>query len=212
MQGQGYMHMVPARLGGCCNNDLGGPRSHLLGGMGGGFTLYPLPPGNWLDADDPFDILSAYTTELPDYGLTNDDGDPIQILNGQAHGVAIDPEDFSRNWMYGYAGVGVIGVTVDWDSQTSEPMAGFGEPPNSWQTGENIAQGDDGTFFFSLQYYEGFLYMGNGWFNDPLRPPVSTSWIPARAKSPTSSTSPSTWCGSNTATTRKLPKPLSRRA
>ena len=167
MQGQGYMYMVPARLGGCCANDLGGPRSHLLGGMGGGFTLYPIPPGNWLEADDPFDILSAYTTELPDYGLTNDDGDPIQILNGQAHGVAIDPEDFSRNWMYGYAGVGVIGVSIDWDAQTSEPMDGFGEPPNSWQTGENIAQGDDGTFFFSLQYYEGFLYMGNGWFNDP---------------------------------------------
>ena len=67
--------------------------------------------------------------------------------------------------MYGYSGVGVIGVTVDYDALTSEPMAGFGEAPNSWQ--QNIAQGDHASFFFSVQYYEGFLYMGNGWLNDP---------------------------------------------
>jgi len=165
MQGQGYMHAIPARLGGCCNNDKGGPRSDIMHSYGGGFMLYPIPPGNLLEADDPWDILAPFSVELPEYGMTDDEGNPQQILGGQAHGVAIDPEDFSRNWMYGYSGVGVIGVTVDWDSQTSEPMAGFGVAPNSWQ--KQVAQGDHASFFFSVQYYEGFLYMGNGWLNDP---------------------------------------------
>jgi len=164
MQGQGYMHMVTAQLG---RQGGDGPRGHITHGMGGGFSLYPLPLGDLLSADDPYDLLAPYTVELPETGLTNDDGDPTAVLGGQSHGVAIDPEDFSRNWMYGYSGVGVTGATIDWDSQTSEPMAGFGEPPASWQQGVNIAQGDNGTFFFSIQYYEGFLYMGNGWFNDP---------------------------------------------
>jgi flagellar hook assembly protein FlgD len=162
MQGQGYMHMVTAQLG---RHGGDGPRGHVTHGMGGGFSLYPLPLGNLLDADDPYDLLAPFTTELPETGLTNDDGDPTAVLGGQSHGVAIDPEDFSRNWMYGYSGVGVTGVTIDWDSQTSEPMAGFGEPPASWQ--KQIAQGDHASFFFSVQYYEGFLYMGNGWLNDP---------------------------------------------
>ena len=165
MQGQGYMYGVPAKLGGA--NGGGGPRDHITHGMGGGFMLYPLPPGDFLGADDPFDLIAPFTTELPEYGLTNDDGDPAHILNGQAHGAAIDPSDFSRNWMYGYSGVGVIGVTVDWDSQTSEPMEGFGVAPTSHMDGGSIAQGDNGSFFFSLQYHEGFLYMGNGWLNDP---------------------------------------------
>jgi hypothetical protein len=163
MQGQGYMHAIPARLGG--KGVEGEPRGHITHGMGGGFMLYPIAPGDFLAADDPFDILAPYTTELPDYGIVNDDGSEGQILGGQAHGIAIDPNDFSRNWMYGYSGVGVAGVTVDYASQTSEPMAGFGEPPNSWQ--QQIAQGDHGSFFFSVQYWDGFLYMGNGWLNDP---------------------------------------------
>jgi len=163
MQGQGYMHAVPARLGG--KGTEGEPRGHITHGMGGGFMLYPIAPGDFLAADDPFDILAPYTTELPEYGIVNDDGSEGQILGGQAHGITIDPTDFSRNWMYGYSGVGIAGVTVDWDSQTSEPMAGFGEPPNSWQ--QQIAQGDHGSFFFSVQYWDGFLYMGNGWLNDP---------------------------------------------
>ena len=163
MQGQGYMYGIPARLGG--RGIEGEPRGHIAHPYGGGFMLYPVPPGNWLDADDPFDLIAPYTVELPEYGLVDDEGNPAHILNGQAHGTAIDPEDFSRNWMYGYANVGVIGVTVDWESQTSEPMAGFGEPPNSWQI--QVAQGDHQNFFFSIQYHEGFLYMGNGWLNDP---------------------------------------------
>ena len=163
MQGQGYMYGIPARLGG--RGVEGEPRGHIAHPYGGGFMLYPVPPGNWLEADDPFDLIAPYTVELPEYGLVDDEGNPAHILNGQAHGTAIDPQDFSRNWMYGYANVGVIGVTVDWESQTSEPMAGFGEPPNSWQI--QVAQGDHQNFFFSIQYHEGFLYMGNGWLNDP---------------------------------------------
>jgi flagellar hook assembly protein FlgD len=162
MNGQGYMHTSPNKIG----KENEGPRNDYTYGMGGAFTLYPLPPGNWLEVDDPWDMMAPFTAELPEYDLgLNDDGNPIRVLGGSAHGVAIDPEDFSRNWMFGYNGVGAIGVSVDWDSQTSEPMAGFGEPPASWQA--QIALGDNINFFHSIQYWDGFLYMGNGWLNDP---------------------------------------------
>jgi len=165
MQNQGYLVGTPFRLGGQGSEDRPGPRSDIAHPYGGGFMLQPISPGNFLDADDPFDLIAAHVTELPEYGLTNDDGDPAHILGGSAHGVAIDPDDFSRNWIYSYADQGVVGVTVDWASQTSAPMDGFGEAPNSWV--KKVAQGDHVNFFFSIQYYEGHLYMGNGWLNDP---------------------------------------------
>jgi flagellar hook assembly protein FlgD len=166
MQGQGYMYGIPAGLGGGRQGGEGeGPRGHIDNPYGAGFMLYPLAPGNFLEADSPYDLIANNVTELPEYGLTNEDGTKAHILGGSAHGTTIDPDDFSRNWMYSYADQGIIGVSIDWDSQTSEPMAGFGEAPNSWT--KKVAQGDHVNFFFSIQYYEGFLYLGNGWLNDP---------------------------------------------
>jgi len=165
-QGQGYMYGIPAGLGGGRQGGEGdGPRGHITHPYGGGFMLYPLAPGKLIAADDPYDLIGAYVTELPEYGLVNDDGDPAHILNGQAHGTALDPKDFSRNWMYGYGNVGVIGVTVDWDSQTSVPMEGFGEPPHSWQI--QVAQGGQSNIFTSIQYYKNKLYLGHGYATDP---------------------------------------------
>ena len=165
-QGQGWMYGIPAGLGGGRQGGEGeGPRGHIDHPYGGGFMLYPIAPGNFLDADSPYDHIADRVVEFPEYGLTDDEGNKAHILNGQAHGTAIDPADFSRNWMYGYANVGVIGVTVDWDSQTSVPMDGFGEPPASWQV--KVARGDQSNVFTSIQFYENKLYLGHGYATNP---------------------------------------------
>ena len=165
-QGQGWMYGIPAGLGGGRQGGEGeGPRGHIDHPYGGGFMLYHIAPGNFLDADSPYDLIAGRVVEFPEYGLTNEDGSKAHILGGQAHGTAIDPEDFSRNWMYGYSNQGIIGVTVDWESQTSVPMEGFGQPPTSQQ--QQLARGDHGNLFFSIQYHNNSLYMGNGWPNDP---------------------------------------------
>ena len=117
MQGEGWFMGVGSRLG----ITEGGPRWHLneRGADIGSVMFYPIAAGNFLQ-DDWFSLLRI--CELPEYGLTDDEGNPTYPM--YAHGAAVDPNDLSRWWMYAYPG-GVVGLTVSEDLTSSVPMEGF---------------------------------------------------------------------------------------
>ena len=159
-QGQGIFMGVSGRLG----TEEGGPREDVKHGMGGGIMMYPIAAGNYLE-NDKWDLINV--VDFPDFGggvgvfpEDDDDSTPTQILNGQAHGAATDPDDFTRWWVFGYGNAGIIGLTVDEAFTTSEPMDGFGDPPNSWKP--TIVVDGNSNIFDSVQFYEDGLYMGHG--------------------------------------------------
>ena len=158
MQGQGYFSGVGALLG----TQEGGPREGKNANSGQSFMFYPIAPGNFLE-EEVFDLIRI--VENVSYDVAEGDKWP---LNGQSHGAAVDPNDFTRWWMYGYGGAGIIGVTIDEDFTTAVPMEGFGDPPHSWKP--KVVVDDNANNFNSLEWYEGKLYMGHGYGTNP---PVS---------------------------------------
>lgn len=163
-QGEGWIIGTGATLG----TRPGGPREQIVADSGAGgasFMRYPIAAGNFLENDE---MEFVKLTEVPDYGLTDAEGNPRAILGGTSHGSVVDPDDFTRWWSYQFWDGGIIGATVSLDQATAEPMEGFGDPPASWK--ERIVVDDNQNIFNSLQFYEDKLYMGHGFFTDP---PVS---------------------------------------
>ena len=152
MQGQGWFTGVGANLG----KWEGGPRE---GAGSQSFMKYNIAPGSFLD-DEIFDLIRI--VEAPEYDVADGEDRPIK---GQSHGAAVDPNDFTRWWMYGYGGAGIMGVTIDEDFTTATPMEGFGDPPHSWKA--KVVVDDNANNFNSLEWYKGKLYMGHGYATNP---------------------------------------------
>jgi flagellar hook assembly protein FlgD len=163
-QGEGWIIGTGATLG----TRPGGSREQIVADLGAGgasFMRYPIAAGNFLEHDE---MQFVKLTEVPDYGLTDADGNPRAILGGTSHGSVVDPDDFTRWWSYQFWDGGIIGATVSLDQTTAEPLEGFGDPPASWK--ERIVVDENANLFNSLHFYEDKLYMGHGFFSDP---PVS---------------------------------------